>query len=648
MRKRAICVFLTVACLAALPGSSAADDSPARTAVVGIDFVPPCLNPLLDGACQLQWTRAIAGTVLAGAYRERPDFTFEPVLVERVDVATDPFSLTYHVKPDAVWSDGTPVTSDDFLFTLDGIRDPANTTTIARQAYANVASAERLGAKTFRLDFSRVEPRWQRLFDVVLPKHVLLGHDLDAAFVTEIAHPVTHEPIGSGPYLLTSQSPGASVTVTPNPRWWGGTGPFLDAIVFRGLLLNDQVQFIRDGTVDVIFPQPQIQIADVIGMEGVVVDRREGPTWEHLDLNVASTTMPLLREQWFRKALVHALDRAGAAAPAYEPILSGYPALQSLRYRAPQPEYEPTFAGLGYDPAAAAALMAANGCALGSDAIWVCGGVRASVKVATTIGNAVREQMQAHLIAQARAAGIELVADNATAGVLFGTRLPARQFEAVMFAWVTEVGSSPRTVYACDGPSNFTGHCSPAVDALIGQAEQTIDPAARAGLYNDAYEILAADLPTIPLLARPVFQVRRDRLEGPELNPEGTPTWNVETWRIAGADDTPPTVTCTASPSRIWLYNGKLVPVAIDVTVTDDGSGSAGFVLTGASSDEPGEGDIQDFAVGTPDTEGRIRAEREPEGDGRTYTFTYEGSDVAGNTATCEATVEIVRRKRGN
>ena len=147
--------------------ASAADPpAPDRSAVVGIDVDPPCLNVLLT-AC----TFAAAldhGTALAGAFRMRPDFSFEPVLVEGVDVQAPPFRLTYHIKEQAVWSDGTPLTSADFVFTLDTILNPANSTLEA--GYALVTQADQIDAKTFPLTFSAPYPDWRSLFPVVLPE----------------------------------------------------------------------------------------------------------------------------------------------------------------------------------------------------------------------------------------------------------------------------------------------------------------------------------------------------------------------------------------------------------------------------------------------------------------------------------------------
>jgi len=108
-------------------------------------------------------------------------------------------------------------------------------------------------------------------------------------------------------------------------------------------------------------------------------------------------------------------------------------------------------------------------------------------------------------------------------------------------------------------------------------------------------------------------------------------------------DKTPPTVACSASPNVLWPPNNKLVPVNVSVTLTDVLSGAAGFTLVSVTSNEPdsGQGDIQGFATGTPSTSGQLRAQRLGSGNGRAYTFTYSGSDRAGNTVSCTTTVSV-------
>jgi hypothetical protein len=91
------------------------------------------------------------------------------------------------------------------------------------------------------------------------------------------------------------------------------------------------------------------------------------------------------------------------------------------------------------------------------------------------------------------------------------------------------------------------------------------------------------------------------------------------------------------------------------VSVSDAGSGSAGFVLSAVTSDEPDRGtgphdrpgDIADWAAGTGDTEGRLRAEQADKHEPRTYTIAYTGRDKAGNATACEATVVVAKRGSG-
>ena len=98
---------------------------------------------------------------------------------------------------------------------------------------------------------------------------------------------------------------------------------------------------------------------------------------------------------------------------------------------------------------------------------------------------------------------------------------------------------------------------------------------------------------------------------------------NVETKKtlVVRIDRSAPTVSCTADPSVLWPPNHKLVAINVTVQVDDGSAGAAGFTLTSVTSNEPDDapgggdgsttGDIQGFDVGTSDTAGFLRAERD-------------------------------------
>jgi len=115
-------------------------------------------------------------------------------------------------------------------------------------------------------------------------------------------------------------------------------------------------------------------------------------------------------------------------------------------------------------------------------------------------------------------------------------------------------------------------------------------------------------------------------------------SWSVQSL----ADTTPPSVACSASPAVLWPPDNKLVPISTTVTVTDAGSGPAGFTLVSVTSNEGDAGsESTGWAPGTPDTSGQLQAARLGSGNGRVYTLTYQGRDNAGNTANCSATVTV-------
>ena len=113
-------------------------------------------------------------------------------------------------------------------------------------------------------------------------------------------------------------------------------------------------------------------------------------------------------------------------------------------------------------------------------------------------------------------------------------------------------------------------------------------------------------------------------------------------------DATGPTVACSASPAIVRGNNHKLAAISVTVTASDGGS-AAPFVLVSVTSNQADSGagrgdvagDIQGWTAGIPDTAGQVRIERYL--TDRVYTMTYRATDAAGNTATCAATVAIVR-----
>ena len=119
---------------------------------------------------------------------------------------------------------------------------------------------------------------------------------------------------------------------------------------------------------------------------------------------------------------------------------------------------------------------------------------------------------------------------------------------------------------------------------------------------------------------------------------------------LTPSDVTPPSLEVTVDPSVINQKNHKYVDVTATITVSDDFDDDVEVTLVSAVSDEPdngdGDGNTTDDIVVLSDTEFKVRAERSGTGAGRTYTFTWEATDDAGNTSTASATVFVPLGRR--
>src|SRR3989442_15793032 len=161
------------------------------TLTFGAEQEPPGLNIVLT-CCTAFWGQVTAITpVLKGAFQQQPDLSYKEDLVTKVDEVRKPFTLTYHIKPEAKWSDGTPVSAQDFIFTwqtyINKAWDVAN-----RTGYLSIYRAKAIDQKTVRFFFKEPFAGWRaNIFtntSPVLPKHALQGEDFNKVWLNAIAN----------------------------------------------------------------------------------------------------------------------------------------------------------------------------------------------------------------------------------------------------------------------------------------------------------------------------------------------------------------------------------------------------------------------------------------------------------------------------
>jgi peptide/nickel transport system substrate-binding protein len=318
-----------------------------------------------------------------------------------------------------------------------------------------------------------------------------------------------------------------------NPKYYGKQ-PKIGKIVFRFITNTDsEIQAIKGGEVDAIYPQPQLQLGDLRRTSGLKVLSSAGATYEHIDFNAGKKGFALARAPWFRQAFAYSVDRTALTKQLFGTLKPDLKPLDSLTYQNTQKQYQPHFAQYTYNPTKAGQIMTAKGCKKGGDGIFVCNGVRASVKYGTTAGNRLRELSQEIVQAQAKKSGIEVVIDNTPSRIFF-PQVANEDYQLALFAWVgTGDPSGITDIYSCGGESNWMGYCSAKVTGLLKAADQELDPATRVKLVNQAGKIMGLNVPSLPLYQKPTFLVFKSKLQGLADNPTlGGPLWNIENWSI--------------------------------------------------------------------------------------------------------------------
>jgi peptide/nickel transport system substrate-binding protein len=534
-RTLTLAVTLAASLLAGSGAGGADAQTPKRggTVVVGrpAGTELACLNLLIQ-SCEVP--PALLRQVLEGAFEVGPDLSYRPNLVSHVTTTTEPFTLTYHIRPEARWSDGIPVTADDFAFTWRTYSKLELT-----DFPPTVRRVRALGARTVKVDFRSRYAGWRDLFAVVLPRHALVGEDLRTIWKDRIDHPKTGDPIGSGPFLVGRVDRGRQFTLVRNPRYWGRHQAYLDRLVFRFLappFPRSGLEALRDGTVDAILEvSHEPEVAAFCREQGVFCTSAPETGWEHIAFRQGAGGHDALEQRTVRQAIAYGIDREALVGQLY-PDLRLRPWLQPLQsfiFLPRQRFYEPHWKTYGYRPAKARRLLQEAGCRRGPDGIYICSGERLSLVLVTTPGISVRARTAALVQAQLRLAGVEVQISFVPRGALFGQVLPKGTYDLALFQWTSSPDpSASADIWRCNGPSNFTGYCDRLVTQEFVQSQLIVDAEQRARSLNRADRQMAKHVPALPLFQVPsttAFKGIRLRGLAPNATFEGI-LWNSEDW----------------------------------------------------------------------------------------------------------------------
>jgi peptide/nickel transport system substrate-binding protein len=188
------------------------------------------LNPLIVKGLAVQAIRPyVIESLMARGYDE--PFTLYGLLARSIETDDARNYVTFTLDPAARFSDGTPVTAADVVFSWQLLRDKGRLN--HRTYYSKVSKATIVGERAVRFDFADAQDRELPLILGLMP--VLPQHAIDVAKFEETTF---DKPIGSGPYVVSAVDPGKSVTFKRDPNYWGRS-----LGINRGLWNFDEIRF---------------------------------------------------------------------------------------------------------------------------------------------------------------------------------------------------------------------------------------------------------------------------------------------------------------------------------------------------------------------------------------------------------------------
>src|SRR5215216_3741996 len=463
------------------------------------------LNPLLD------WNnvadRSVNRLLFSGLVRFDEHGLPQADLAEAWGVAQDGTVYNFSIRQNAVWHDGTPVTSDDVLFTIDRMKSEGSLYPQDIKDLWSKIEVTKLNDKNIKFTLTEpFVPFMDYLTFGVLPKHLLESVAPDQVEKAEF----NLNPVGSGPYkfdhLLVDNGKITGVVLTVSPTFYG-KAPFIEQVVFRYYPTSAAaLDAYRQGDVLSISQITGDVLSAALEEPDLSVYSSRMPQMSFVLFNLNNSEVAFLQNEKVRRALMFGINRPylinsflqGQAIIADGPILPN-----SWAYYDGIEHFE-------YDPEAAVDLLKGEGYVIPAGG----GDVRAKEGTLLTFtmlhpDDATHTKIAETIRDEWTAIGVHVDLKAIPYDKLVVDSLSSRDYQAALvdinFSRTPDPDPYPFWHQAeATGGQNYSQWDNRAASEYLEQARVTADPALRTRLYRNFQVIFAKELPALPLFV-PVY-----------------------------------------------------------------------------------------------------------------------------------------------
>lgn len=455
-------------------------------------------------------------------------------------VSQDPTTIRYEIQPDAVWSDGVPIDADDFIYQWRVLneKDCPNCQIRDSGGFDQVASIKASkDKKTVTVRMKHNYSEWQQLFLRLLPAHLAKkAGNLEKSFNEYFVK--TAPKFSGGPYIISDFRKNVSVTLKPNPKWYGKK-PNLQKITFRMITDTQQVPTaLRNKEVQVIYPQAQVDLLDAVkemSAQGIRYQMNQSLVFETFTMNLSK---PLLRDRAVRRALYTALDQQEVIDKTVGQFDKSVKPLQSLMILANQEGYEPKTGAAGFgkgDVDAAKSILTKAGYQIkDGKLVDPKGKATPELRLVYSAGNPARQASCQILAATAKKLGIRMrlettdsLGDTIAENGKYGYDVVIAGYTGAPF-----YGSNASKRWTT-GTGYNRHYSNRKVDSLVSKALRAKDHEQSVGLINQADQHVVDDVFMIPLYQKPSMIAYDAKYGNVRDNPSiSGPTYNIQEWGL--------------------------------------------------------------------------------------------------------------------